>query len=88
MRQTSTARQTQESPARNSYAVTPHDSDPVGDFLPRALYVGVGGDITMALEGDDATLLFRNVPSGSVLPVKPRLIAATGTTATALVALY
>jgi len=88
MKQTTPARQTQESPAGNSYVVTPHDTNPIGEFLPRGLYVGSGGDIVMVLDGDTAPVTFRNVPAGAILPVKVRRVLATGTGASDLVALY
>jgi hypothetical protein len=88
MKSTTTARQTQESPANSSYTVTPADGVEIGDFLPRALYVGTGGNISMQLEGDPSVRLFVGVPSGAILPVKPRIIASTGTTASDILALY
>jgi hypothetical protein len=90
MRATQTSSATQESPASNSYQVVPTDDVELvgGDYLPRALYVGVGGNITMALEGDETPRLFISVPTGFILPVKARIIMSTGTTASGIVALY
>ena len=69
-------------------AVTPADADLA--FPARALFVGVGGDITVrALQGDVATnVVFKNVPSGSILPIMVLQVRATGTTATDIVSLY
>lgn len=88
MQRPSVSRETSESPARNSYAVTPHDTNEIGTFEPKALWVGTGGTLVMELVGDTAATTFLNVPNGTVLPVRPRVIKATGTTAAALVALY
>lgn len=88
MKRASVSRETAESPARNSYAVTPHDTNPIGEYEPKALYVGTGGTLVMELVGDTAPSTFLNVPSGTVLPLRPRVIRATGTTAAGLVALY
>ena len=88
MQTTSTAKQTQESPATSSYSVTPHDTNEIGPYVPRAIYVGVGGDIAMELEGDETSIVWVGVPTGALLPVKARIILATGTTATNIIALY
>ena len=88
MKASSTAKQTQESPANSSYSVTPHDTNEIGAFLPRAIYTGSGGAIAMMLEGDIASIVWANVPAGAILPVKARIILATGTTATGIIALY
>tara|TARA_R110000782_G_scaffold54580_2_gene115337 strand:- start:116 stop:382 length:267 start_codon:yes stop_codon:yes gene_type:complete len=88
MKSTNVARKSQESPADTSYAVTPHDTNEIGDFVPRAIYVGTGGNINMMLEGDDSATLFTNVPDGSLLPFKARIILATSTTASSIVAVF
>lgn len=88
MIQSDTARDDASSPARNSYAVTPHDTNEIGTYMPKALYVGVGGTIVMELDGDVSSTTFLNVPSGAILPVRARVILATGTTATNILAIY
>ena len=90
MERPSTARDTSESPARNGYAVTPHDTNEIGTYEPKALYVGTGGTIKIVLVGDpDASVLtFTNVPNGTLLPIRPRIIQSTGTTASGMIALY
>ena len=78
-----------DGPAINFAAVTPHNST---DFAPaRALYVGVGGDVAAVsrdLTGAETAVVFKNVPSGTILPVRCRRVNSTGTTATDIVALY
>lgn len=70
-------------PGQDAYAVAPSDGAPSGAF--RALYVGVTGDVTiMTLAG--VSVLFRNVATG-ILPVSGQGVKATGTSASAIVAL-
>lgn len=76
-------------PARIVSAFVPSDTADLPD-TPKAIYVGTGGDLTLIAAdapGDAAGVLFRNLPSGSLLPVRARRVVATGTTAADLVAL-
>lgn len=68
----------------SSFAVTPSDSTaiPVG----RSLLVGVAGNITGRLIDDTVDTVFP-VPAG-IVPLRFKLIKATGTTATGLVVLF
>lgn len=88
MKQADAARDDASSPARNSYTVTPHDTNEIGDFVPKAIYVGTGGTIVMQLDGDTASSTFTNVPDGALMPFRARIILATGTTASDIVAVY
>lgn len=72
-------------PCRKGFAITPHDSNALA-VTPRAIYVGGAGNITFTgLDGVDVTLVA--VPVGTLLPIMPSLVKATGTTATNLVGL-
>lgn len=73
-------------PARLAFAITPHATAEI-DPLPKALYVGTGGDITLRAADATADTVFRNVASGQILDVRARYIRATGTTASDLVGL-
>ena len=73
-------------PAARARPVTPHDSNALPD-VPKALYVGSGGTITMCGSGDIADSVWVNVPSGSVIPFRPSHVRATGTTAGDILAL-
>lgn len=73
-------------PALRARAVTPHDSNALPD-VPKALYVGSGGTITMRGSGDSADSVWTNIASGSTLPFRPSHVRATGTTATNILAL-
>ncbi|MES2337819.1 MAG: hypothetical protein V4537_06980 [Pseudomonadota bacterium] len=73
-------------PATRVLAVVPHDTNPLTD-IPKALYIGTGGALVLqGISGGDAS--FTNVGDGCILPIRARLVKATGTTATGIVALY
>ncbi|KQS05154.1 hypothetical protein ASG11_04075 [Sphingomonas sp. Leaf357] len=74
-------------PATRAVAVVPHDTNGLSD-VPKALYVGTGGNITLRGVGGGADVVFRNVAGGSVLPVRAAFVRATGTSAADLIALY
>ena len=74
-------------PATKAAAVTPHDVNPLGD-VPKALYVGTGGSLVVRGAGGGGDVAFRNVGSGSVLPIRALFVRATGTTAADIVALF
>jgi hypothetical protein len=69
--------------AQRFFAITPHNSTNFARCA-RALYVGVGGNIS-AVGRDGVTVLFTAVPQGSTLIGDFLRINATGTTASALV---
>jgi hypothetical protein len=65
----------------------PRETADGGVSRPRALWIGVGGNLAISdAAGRSAT--FKNVGSGTLLPVQPSKVLATGTTATDIVALY
>ena len=53
----------------------------------KALYVGVGGDVKLDLNGSGSAIVFKNLASGQLLPLVFDRVYDTGTTATNLVAL-
>jgi hypothetical protein len=72
-------------------AITPNDGTDLPLGVCRAIYVGVGGDISIDdLSGEAAgeSVVFVGALAGSVIPVQTARVNATGTTATDLVALY
>lgn len=75
------------SPGTRAVAVTPHNTDALVD-IPKALYVGVGGDITMRGVNGTVDVLWKNVQTGQIIPFRAQFIRATGTTATNIVAIY
>lgn len=79
-------------PARLALAVTPNDAEDLQEVAPygapRAIYVGGDGNIRMRF-GDTTNVDFVAVKAGSVLPMRPTRIMATGTSASMnIVALY
>ena len=74
-------------PATRGQAVSPHDVNALAD-IPKALFVGVGGDLVARGLNDGADVIFKNLAAGSVLPFRAKFVRATGTTASAIVALY
>lgn len=82
-------------PGRQARAITPNDS---GDLRLsnqdgtktecRSLYVGGAGDVAILASGDTASVVWKAVPAGAIVPVEARTVLATGTTATNIVAIY
>jgi hypothetical protein len=52
----------------------------------RAIYVGVGGDISVQTAG--GARIFKNAISGTIIPVNAIKVNASGTTATNLLAMF
>jgi hypothetical protein len=75
-----------QDPARSFKTITPHDTDGVAAGC-RALWIGGEGDISVTDKSGEVTV-FTAVPAGTMLPISPKLIMATGTTATPIIALY
>ena len=51
-----------------------------------SMYIGVTGDLALE-NGVGDVVIFKNVPSGAILPVRGYKVMATGTTASALIGL-
>lgn len=73
-------------PSREPFAVVPSDTVAL-PTLPKALYVGTGGNVTLRGAGAGSDVVFRNVAPGQVLDVRALFVRATGTTAADIVAL-
>lgn len=76
----------QESPALQAVAVTPHDTNSISTQMVRGVYVGGAGNVVVRLEGDQSTVTFTAVPAGTILPIHAEVIT-TASTATNMVAL-
>lgn len=79
--------ETEWSPATSSVSVTPSDSEELA-YLTRALYVGVGGNLSVKLRDDSAAVVFVGVAEGTILPLQVKQVMATNTTATNIIALW
>ena len=66
--------------------MVPHDVNPIA--VPKALFVGGGGDLVLRGVADAGDVTFKNLAAGSVLPFRAQFVRATGTTASSIVALY
>lgn len=75
-----------DTPSRSAYAVTPNDTTPLS-ATPKGLYIAGAGDLAVQMMDDSASVTFTAVPAGTVLPIRPSHVLATGTTATGIVAL-
>jgi hypothetical protein len=73
-------------PARDGLQVTPDDVTDL-PVLPRAIYVGSGGDLSVRMAGGQS-IAFQNIPAGSFLPIRAQRVNLTGTTATGLLAIW
>ena len=77
-------------PALNGEEVSPDDGTDL-TFVSRAIWVGGAGNLEVVMVGDKgaagATLSITGIPAGTLLPLAVTRIKATGTTATAIVAL-
>ena len=74
-------------PATHALAVVPDDSNAL-NAVPKALYVGGGGDIVMRGVNGASDVTWKAVPAGTILPFRASHVRATGTSATAILALY
>ncbi len=72
-----------------SAAITPADATNLTGGVTRAIFNGTATacNINMKLQGDTAAVVWNNVQSGQILPVKALQIYSTSTTCTNLVAI-
>ena len=73
-------------PASRISNIIPDDAVDL-EYVARAIYIGTGGNICVVTSSGDE-VIFKNVPSGSILPVRASRIKATGTSAADLVMLF
>ncbi len=73
--------------AISAVAVTPDDDNDLTQ-IKAALFVGVGGDVSVDMSGTGDSIVFKNVPSGSFMPIQVDRVNSTSTTATNILALY
>ena len=71
-------------PSENAFAVSPHDITPLAS-VPKYLYVGGAGKVTLRALDSTTDVVFENVPAGGYIYVRASHVRATGTTATAIV---
>ena len=71
-------------PADSLAAVTPHDTNVLPN-IPKALWIGTAGNISIVANDDSTPVLLKNVQG--LLPVRAKIVRATGTTAADIVAM-
>lgn len=76
---------TVSAPARRPFTITPHDTDEL-PLVPKGIYVGSGGDVTLRGVDGVADVTYRNLPDASYIAVRAQYVRATGTTASNLIA--
>jgi hypothetical protein len=77
---------TTDYPARSLRAITPSDSAEL-DFIPKALWIGGAGSITVQMLEDASTVQLTGCQPGQIIPIRVKKVMATGTTATGIVAM-
>ena len=73
-------------PARHAFAITPHATNEI-DPIPKAIYVGTGGNILLRAADSGSDVLLKNIAPGQIIDVRARFIRAAGTTAADIVGL-
>ncbi|WP_428970321.1 spike base protein, RCAP_Rcc01079 family [Sphingomonas sp. Xoc002] len=71
-------------PARAPFALVPSDTVALAT-VPKRLFVGTGGHVTLRGVDGVGDVTYRNVASGVYLNVRPSHVRATGTTAADLI---
>lgn len=74
-------------PAQNAFIVIKSDSADL-EAESRGLYIGGAGTLKVDMIGTGEGITFSGVTAGSVLPIRVSKVYSTGTTATAIIALY
>lgn len=73
-------------PYRGGFPIVPSDVTPV-PILPRRIWVGSGGDLSVAMRSGDIITL-KNIPPGTPMDLIVTHVLSTNTTASNLVGLY
>ncbi len=72
-------------PSHAPYPANPSDSVEL-PIVPKGIYVGTGGDVTLRGIDGSVDVTYRNLPDASYIAVRVQFIRATGTTASNLIA--
>jgi hypothetical protein len=75
------------SASRRVKNLTPSDNTLL-PHVPKAIYIGTGGDLVVRGVDDDTDTLFRNLPSGCTLAIRIKMIRSNGTTASNIVGMF
>lgn len=63
---------------REFFAITPDDEEDLIQ-IPRAVWVGTGGDIVVIGEAGTDAVTLANVPDGTLLPISPTRVTEAST---------
>lgn len=72
-------------PSRAPFAIVPHDTNELV-AIPKGIYVGTGGDVTLRGVDGAADVSYKNLGDGSYIGVRASHVRATGTTASNMIA--
>ncbi|MEZ5682132.1 MAG: hypothetical protein R3E14_12655 [Erythrobacter sp.] len=72
-------------PSRSPFPIAPSDDDALA-IVPKGIFVGTGGDVTLRGIDGDGDVTYRNLPDASYIAVRASFVRATGTTASDLIA--
>lgn len=75
------------SQGRRAAAITPNDGTDLTD-IPKALYIGVAGDISVDPVDGPATAVVFKVPQGVFDAVRVKRVRSTGTSASSIIGIY
>ncbi|WP_336973436.1 spike base protein, RCAP_Rcc01079 family [Sphingobium aromaticiconvertens] len=76
---------TPDGPSCAPFAIVPHDINPLA-AVPKGIYVGSGGDVTLRGKDSDADVTYYNLPDASYIAVRASHVRFTGTTASNMIA--
>lgn len=68
-------------PSNEAYAVVPHASDALPNGVPKALWIGTAGNLTVKLPDSETDVIYKNIPAGTWMPIRPTHVRATSTAA-------
>lgn len=74
-----------DNPGRSAFAIVPHDTNEL-PILPKALLIGVSGDIVLRAVDSPADVTIAAF-AGQLLPIRAAFVRDTGTTADNIVGL-
>lgn len=72
-------------PSAAPFTIVPDDANPL-PFIPKGIYVGTGGDVTLRGVRGGADVTYKNLPDASYIAVRASHVRSTGTTAKNLIA--
>jgi hypothetical protein len=75
-----------DAPAEHAFAITPDDNNDLdnltGGGVTRGLWVGSAGNVAVVTQSG-ASVTFKGIAAGTLLPVKVKRVLSTGTNTTA-----